>query len=72
MIEHHIVLTDGNPVRCKPYPVPHALKDAIVEDVKEMERLGVIEKSGSLYASPLLIVKQKDNSNRPVVDFPTT
>lgn len=69
VIEHRIVLTDGNPIRCKPYPVPHALKDAIIEEVKEMERLGVIEKSDSPYASPLLIVKKKDGSNRPVVDF---
>jgi len=67
VIEHRIVLTDGNPIRCKPYPVPHALKDAIIEEVKEMERLGVIEKSDSPYASPLLIVKKKDGSNRPVV-----
>jgi len=69
VIEHRIVLTDGNPIRCKPYPVPHALKDAIIEEVKEMERLCVIEKSDSPYASPLLIVKKKDGSNRPVVDF---
>ena len=69
VIEHRIVLTDGNPVRCKPHPVPHALKDTILEEVKEMERLGVIEKSDSPYASPLLIVKKNDNSNRPVVDF---
>ena len=69
VIEHRIVLTDGNPIRCKPYPVLHALKDAIIEEVKEMERLGVIEKSDSPYASPLLIVKKKDGSNRPVVDF---
>ena len=26
VIERRIVLTDGNPIRSKPYPVPHALK----------------------------------------------
>jgi len=35
-----------------------------------MERLGVIERSNSPYASPLLIIKKNDGSNRPVVDFP--
>jgi len=34
VIEHRIVLTDGNPVRSKPYPVSHALKDDIIEEVK--------------------------------------
>jgi len=69
VIEHQITLTDNNPVRCKPYPVPHAIKDSVVEEVREMQRLGVIEKSNSPYASPLLMVKKKDGSNRPVVDF---
>ena len=69
MIEHRIVLRDANPVRCKPYADPHAPKDAIVEEVNEMERLDVIEKSESPYASPLHIVKKKDNCKRPVVDF---
>jgi len=40
-----------------------------VEVVKEVERLGVIEKSDFPYASPLLVVKKKDGSNGPVVDF---
>jgi len=66
-IEHRIVLTDGNPIRCKPYPVPYALKSTIIEEVKDMERLGVIEKSDSPYSSPILIVKKKDGSNRPGV-----
>jgi len=69
VIEHRIQLIDDNPVRCKPYPVPHALKNEIIEEVKEMERLEIIEKSNSLYASPLLIVKEKDGRYRPVIDF---
>ena len=68
-VEHRIRLTDDNPICSKPYPVPHAMKEVIKEEVKEMKRLGVIEPSNSPYASPLLIVKKKDGSNRPVVDF---
>jgi len=56
--EHRIVLTDSNPIRCKPYPVPQAMKDSVVKEVREMQRLGVIEKSNSPYASPLLMVKK--------------
>jgi len=68
-VEHRIRLTGDNPIHSKPYPVPHAMKEVIKEEVKEMERLGVIEHSNSPYASLLLIVKKKDGSNRSVVDF---
>ena len=27
MIEHKIELTDNNPVRCRPYPLPYALRE---------------------------------------------
>jgi len=67
--EHRIQLVDDNPIGCKPYPVPHALKSEVIEEVREMERLGIIEKSDSPYASPLLMVKKKDGRNRPVIDF---
>jgi len=43
-VEHRIRLTDDNPICSKPYPVPHAMKEVIKEEVKEMERLGVIER----------------------------
>jgi len=69
VIEHRIQLIDDNPVRCKPYPVPQSVRDEVIEEVREMERLGVVEKSDSPYSLPLLMVKKKDGRNRPVVDF---
>ena len=68
VVEHKILLTDHNPIRCKPYPIPFALREAVKSEVEEMCRLGVIERSDSPYSSSLLLVK-KDGSNRPVVDF---
>jgi len=62
-------LTDDRPIRCKPYPLPHTLRDDVKSEVEEMCRLGVIERSNSPYSSPLLLVKKKDGTNRPVVDF---
>ena len=67
--EHRIQLTDDRPIRCKPYPLPHTLRDDVKSEVEEMCRLGVIERSNSPYSSPLLLVKKKDGTNRPVVDF---
>jgi len=67
--EHRIQLTDNNPIRCKPYPIPYALRDVVKSEIDEMCRLGIIEPSESPYSSPLLMVKKKDGTNRPVVDF---
>ena len=67
--EHQIILTDNNPVRCKSYPVPHALRECMKDEVEKMLELDIIEKSDSPYSSPLLMVRKKDGTNRPVVDY---
>ncbi|XP_030839572.1 uncharacterized protein LOC115923285 [Strongylocentrotus purpuratus] len=40
---HDIKLTDPRPVKSKPYPLPHALRQVVGDEVKEMLELGVIE-----------------------------
>ena len=34
-----------------------------------MIKMGVIRESSSLYASPVVVVKKKDNTNRVCVDY---
>ena len=68
-IEHRIDLVDEEPVRLKPYPLPYALRQELKEEIKEMLDMGVIRKSSSPYASPVVIVKKKDGSNRICVDY---
>ena len=46
-IEHKINLVDEEPVRLKPYPLPHALRQKLKDKIREM---GVIRKSSSPYA----------------------
>ena len=67
--EHKILLTDSNPVRAKTYPVPYSLRETVKEELADMVKLGVIEPSDSPYSSPLLMLKKKDGTNRPVVDY---
>jgi len=69
VIEHQIVLTDSNPVRARIYPVPYSLRNAVKEELSEMVKLGIVEPSNSPYSSPLLMLKKKDGTNRPVVDY---
>ena len=69
VIEHKIDLTDDRPIRCKLYPLLYAKRGKIREEIKNMMDTGIVRKSSSPYASPLVVVKKKDGSNRMCVDY---
>ena len=67
--EHRVDLISEQPVVSKPYAVPHSLRESLREDLEEMERAGIIRPSSSPYASPGVIVKKRDQSNRICIDY---
>nr|XP_054751019.1 uncharacterized protein LOC129256850 isoform X2 [Lytechinus pictus] len=67
--QHTIELKQRELPKGKPYPIPHALRDTVKKEVKTMLSLNVIEPSNSPYASPIVIVKKPDGTNRFCVDF---
>jgi hypothetical protein len=69
LIEHDIKLTSTTPVRSRPYPLPHAMRESFKSEIEEMHRLGIIEPTESPYASPVVIVKKSDGSNRICIDY---
>lgn len=69
IIEHEIKLVSDNPVRSRPYSVPHALKDIVKSEIENMLRMGIIEQIESPYASPIVIVKKSDGTNRFCIDY---
>ena len=69
VIQHQIKLTDDTPIRCKPYPLPYAMREELRNEVDTMLEMGVVRPSTSPYASPIVMVKKKDGSNRVCVDF---
>ena len=69
VMEHKIDLTDGRPIRCKPYPLPYAKRGEIREEIKNKMDTGIVRKSSSPYAFSLVVVKKKDGSNRMGVDY---
>ncbi|XP_052079017.1 uncharacterized protein LOC127717282 [Mytilus californianus] len=69
LLEHDIKLSSETPIRMKPYPIPYSMLDTVNAEVSKMLDLGVIEASTSPYASPIVIVKKKDNTNRFCIDF---
>ncbi|XP_041461733.1 uncharacterized protein LOC121413037 [Lytechinus variegatus] len=69
--EHNILLKVGDhkQLKSKPYPIPHSLRDTVRDEVKTMLSMGVIEPSDSPIASPIVLVKKPDGSNRFCVDY---
>ena len=66
--EHKINLTDPDPVRCKPYPIPHALRKEVQKEVEMMLKMGIVTKSVSPYACPLTLVVKPDGTYRSCCD----
>ena len=69
VIQHRVKLTDDTPIRCKPYPLPYAMREELQNEVDSMLEIVVVRPSTSPYASPIVMVKKKDGSNRVCVDF---
>ncbi|GKA12045.1 putative mitochondrial protein [Tanacetum coccineum] len=68
--DHKIPLVEGALlVNFRPYRHPPTQKDAIESMVKEILEARVIKKSHSPFASPIVMVKKKDNSWRICVDY---
>ena len=65
----HSINTEAKPFRLQPYRIPHAYKEEVAKELKEMERNNIIEPSSSEWASPNVIVRKKDGSIRLCVDF---
>ena len=66
--QHHIKLISDEPVRSRPYPVPYRMRESL-KDIADMIKLGVITESDSPCESPVVVVKNKDNTNRVCVDY---
>ena len=68
-VEHVINTSDNPPVRQPSRRVPFALRSKITEMVQNMLKMGVIQESVSPWASPVVMVRKKDNSLRFCVDY---
>lgn len=69
LTEHKIQLTDDTPIASRPYPVPYNVRKTLDKEVQDMLDLGIVRPSQSNYASPVVIVKKKDGSNRICIDY---
>ena len=67
--EHKIMLTSDEPVKKKCYTVPYAMRQELKKEIQDMKEMGIIRESDSPYASPIVVVKKKDGSNRICADY---
>ena len=69
LMQHHIRTVDACPVRMRPYRLPHAYRETVLQELEEMEQHGIIEQSTSEWSSPIVLVKKKDGTMRVCVDY---
>lgn len=63
------IKSDTTPIYCRQYKVAKAEREEIRNIVKEWKDAGIVRKTTSPYASPVLLVKKKNGKSRLVVDY---
>ncbi|KAJ8250945.1 hypothetical protein GJAV_G00215140 [Gymnothorax javanicus] len=62
LVEHRVVLKEGQPIRQPCYRVPERLLPVLKEELEVMQEMGVIEPSYNEWSSPVILVPKKDGS----------
>jgi hypothetical protein len=64
------IITDCPPIKCRPYPVKPGMLPAIMDELHNLESLGIIEKSSSPWCAPVVCVaKPGGGPPRICVDY---
>jgi hypothetical protein len=69
LVKHQIQTGTEAPIKSRPYRVPLALREAMEELIEAMLKQGVIKRSNSPWAAPVVLVKKQDQSIRFCVDY---
>ena len=69
VLPFRIETKDETPIHVRPYRIPHKYEQEVKQQIQKMEKEGIIEKAGSPWQSPVVVVKKKDGSARICVDY---
>ena len=68
-VQMRIQLNDPTPIRLRPYRIPMNNRPIVDKAIDEMLESGIIRRSHSSFAFPVVIVDKKDGTKRFCVDF---
>ncbi|XP_014214621.1 uncharacterized protein LOC106643851 [Copidosoma floridanum] len=68
-VEHEIKVTTSRPIKHNGYPVSDKIQEVIHGHISEMLESGVIKRSNSGWASPMVMIRKKDGKYRFCVDY---
>lgn len=69
LVQHEIDTGDSRPIKQPPRRVPLAFADEERKVVQQMETQGIVRKSSSPWASPIVLVKKKNGKTRCFIDY---
>ncbi|KAL6726387.1 hypothetical protein Aduo_008362 [Ancylostoma duodenale] len=69
LVVHDIDTGEAAPIKQKTRPVPMGARKEFKEIIKDLVERGVVEKSQSEWASPVVLVRKKDGSLRLCIDY---
>ena len=69
ILKHEINTGNNTPVAKQAYRANPVKRQFIEQEIEDMERRGIIRKSKSPWASPVVVVDKKDNTKRFCVDY---
>ena len=69
LVKHHIDTGNHNPIRQKVRRTTPEKRQAIEREIDEMLKTGIIEKSSSPWASPVVLVRKKNGKYRFCIDY---
>jgi hypothetical protein len=69
IIKHKIITGEAIPIAQAPYQVNMRNREFLKTEIQKMEENGIIQKSSSPWASPVVIVDKKDGDRRICIDY---
>lgn len=69
LTEHSIVTGSAHATRQPPYRLPHAYRNVVLQELREMEEEGIIKRSLNEWEAPIVLATKKDSTLRFCVDY---
>ena len=69
LLTHRIETGDTSPIRMAPRRIPYFQQEEVQQDISAKEAAGIVKKSTSPWAFPIVVVRKEDGTARICVDY---